>query len=98
MATLFSTYLAEGSTDFYRRVIPETIVSLRVHFMTATPNSVYCFNKRGFLIFFVDVYFMCYYFRFIHGRAGLTYPYLVIKAASIVVPFLLLSPVDRLPF
>lgn len=53
-----ATYFAQGGAQARQHSIPDAIVSLRTHFATATPNSVYCFNKIGFLIFFADIYFI----------------------------------------
>jgi len=58
VAKTITLAFANGATEMNRRVIPGSITSLRYYFIGATPNSVYCFNKTGFLIFFADIYFI----------------------------------------
>lgn len=65
---------------------------------SATPNSTYCFNKTGFLIFFIDMYFMWFYFVRFVARRVLLYVYLWFKVMSIIMPYAMLSPAGRLPF
>jgi len=84
-------------TAFY-----EVGFSQKVNFMVSmilgcAPNSVYCFNKTGFLIFFIDIYFILVSFKLSEDKLAL-YLYLVAKIASIIMPFLTLSPIQRLPF
>jgi len=95
---LLTAYSAKGATQAYNYTVPETIINMRNHLISATPNSIYCFNKTGFLIFFADMYFMCYYFIKIILRVDLAYTYILCKLTTIIMPFLLLSPLERLPF
>jgi hypothetical protein len=57
--------LANGSQKLYNDTIPSRIVILRVHTLTATPANIYCFNKRGFLLFFLEFYLFCFFFIYV---------------------------------
>jgi NADH-quinone oxidoreductase subunit H len=90
--------LANGSQKLYNDTIPSRIVILRVHTLTATPANIYCFNKRGFLLFFLEFYLFCFFFIYVWERPLRLYPYLVMKVVLTAIPFLSLTPVQRLPF
>jgi formate hydrogenlyase subunit 4 len=97
-AKVMLNYLANGSQKFYNHSFPEGVVSVRQHLYSATPASIYCFNKRGLLLFFLEIYFFCFFCIFVWERPARMYPYLLMKFAATALPFLALSPVQRLPF
>jgi hypothetical protein len=87
-------YFTVGIADVNDYGIPGMIE----HFKTATPNSLYCFNKTGFLIIMIDVYFICYYFVRVCARPERAYMYLILKWVAVVMPFMELSPADHWTF
>jgi formate hydrogenlyase subunit 4 len=91
-------FLTTGVTNFTGHSIPDTIINTRNHLASATPNSVYCFNKTGFLIFLADLYFVWFYLYVIVRRSDWVYLYLAFKIASIIMPYIWFTPVERLPF
>ncbi len=60
VAKVITFYLANGATIITTegRGIPWLIKTMYKGLFSVTPNSIYCFNKTGFLIFFLDMYFM----------------------------------------
>ena len=47
-------------TEFYRTGFGKKVDFLVSMVLGCAPNSVYCFNKTGYFIFFLDFYFMLY--------------------------------------
>jgi hypothetical protein len=60
--------------------------------------SVACFNKRGFGLVFVEMLFFFYMACIPVDRPWLILPYLFFKVILTAVPFVALTPVQRLPF
>lgn len=65
--------------------------------MSATPMSIYCFNKTGFALIATEVVFFFYIFCVFLRQPLLIVPYTVFKVVLTLVPFVALSPVQRLP-
>jgi len=95
---ILSKYIGQGTMQAYNYGIPETIADMRAHILAATPSSITCFNKTKFFLFVVDAYFIFFYFDKISIRPEFGYIYLICKLAMVALPFLSLSPTDRLPF
>ena len=66
--------------------------------MSKTPMSVYCFNKTGFAILLTEVILFYYSAWIFMARPLFILPYTFLKIALSLVPFIELSPVQRLPF
>jgi formate hydrogenlyase subunit 4 len=97
-AKVMTLYLANGCHRFYNHSFPEGVVSTRNHLYSATPASIYCFNKRGILLFLLEIYSFCFFCVWILERPFRIYPYLVAKVVITLIPFVALTPTQRLPF
>jgi formate hydrogenlyase subunit 4 len=86
-----------GTTRFIYEEIPAIIYHTGNRLGFATANSIYCFNKMGLLIFFVDMYCFCWFFVFIWEKYWFLYGYLIVKVCTIITPFLSLTPAQRMP-
>lgn len=95
---VIASYLVFGGWKFYNVSMPYNILTTRNHFFSATPMSIYCFNKRGFALLLVEMVFFFYLMAVPVEKPVLILPYLVFKVVLTSVPFLALTPVQRLPF
>ena len=91
-------YLVFGAHKFYYYSMPYNILTIRNHFFSATPMSVYCFNKRGFALIFIEMVFFFYLMCIPVRKPLLILPYMVFKVTLTMVPFVALTPTQRLPF
>ena len=75
------------------------VMALRIgtHLETATPCAITSYNKTGFLIFFADMFALCYYFLRIWQKYTLFIAYFLCKIGVIMLPLVTLSPYQRLP-
>ena len=95
---VMTNYLVFGVHKFFNYSMPYNILTTRNHFFSATPMSVACFNKRGFGLVFVEMLFFFYMACIPVDRPWLILPYLLFKVILTAVPFVALTPVQRLPF
>lgn len=95
---ILSKYIGQGTAQAYNHGIPETFADMRAHILASTPCSITCFNKTKFLLFVIDAYFIFFYFDKISIRPEFGYIYVICKLVMVALPFLALSPIDRLPF
>lgn len=89
---------ADSSHKLHVYVIPQTIRNVRDHFMSATPMSIYCHGKRGLLIHLLEFYFVASYLGWVRIFRRWVPLYVVNKLVVVSLPFVLLSPLERLPF
>lgn len=90
--------IVSGPSQRLQEGVPIVAFALYKHLMTATPYSIYCFNKSAFALFFAETLAFSYWFIIPRRKPVVLLPYIAIKAILIVMPFVLLSPVYRLPF
>jgi formate hydrogenlyase subunit 4 len=100
---IFVANFVNGVTDYYQVGFWRQLHFLASMIYGCAPNSVYCFNKAGFFIYFLDVYFIYLGYNTLQAQGLFLgkcewYLYLIFKSASVVMPFLTLTPVERLPF
>jgi NADH-quinone oxidoreductase subunit H len=72
-------------------------VAFKNSLIYTVPNTLTCYHKIGLVIFIADIYGVAYTARFLLPRLAF-YLYLVVKPISIILPFLYLSPNERMPF
>lgn len=96
-AMVISPFVIGGSnmvTYWYPRYCRE-FRELLIH---SLPNNLRGYHKIGLLIYFVDFYCVAICVnRLFVNRAAITHTYLVLKVIMIILPFLLIAPVDRFP-
>jgi len=90
--------MVRGPYQRLSEAIPFLVLTLHAHIMTATPYSVYCFNKTAFAVFFAETAALSYWFLIPRDKPFFILPYAIIKMLVVIVPFVALSPVQRLPF
>jgi len=95
---VMTLYLANGCRQFYNHSFPDGVLAMRNHIYSATPASIYCFNKSRLFIFLLEAYFFCFFCGWCFERPMRMVPYLVVKVIVTTLPFLTLSPTQRLPF
>jgi hypothetical protein len=90
-------YVANGCRQFVNVSWPWGVTETRNHLYSATPASIYCFDKKMFFVFMLEIYFFFFYCRYVLDRTKYILPYLPIKLLVTAVPFLSLTPTQRLP-
>jgi hypothetical protein len=96
-AKIFLNGANVGTYRFHHVSLPYGAETVRNHFFSATPMSVYCFNKRGFALVGAEVVLFVYLLSIPLRKPALTVPYLAMKVALSTIPFIALTPVERLP-
>jgi len=62
------------------------------------PNSYYCFNKTKFLLVTYEFIYIAYSVIQCLTYDITVYLYFILKFVSVVVPFMVLTPMDRVPY
>jgi len=81
-------WLSHGPARF-----KEGFQELLIH---SIPNNLRCYNKIALTLFFTDLYCTLHAIRILYPSA--LYLYTPLKAVSLITPYMLFSPEERLPF
>jgi NADH:ubiquinone oxidoreductase subunit H len=78
--------------------LPNMYVATTEYIVYGLPGTIHCYTKGGFMLFFADFYCVWWFWNRAARYSVVSALYALLKMITIILPYIMLSPNDRLPF